>query len=150
MIVYLDINDLKTRCAVHALQRKCYTQEAQLINFYDIPPLQETREDLHHSEETFVGYVQQQQIQGVISYKIDNEVLDVHRLMVDPNHSRKGIAKSLVSFILQKKKDVIVATPQKNIPAVNLYLQMGFTTTHHQVVAEGLQMQYFRFKTLDI
>ena len=145
MIQCLNIDDSKTLRLVYNLQKKSYSKEAQLINFYDIPPLQETLEDLHQSEEIFVGYVQQQKICGAISYKVSEEMLDIHRLMVDPNHIRKGIAQALISFILQKNKTVIVATPQQNTPAVNLYLKMGFVKTYSEVVATDLQIQHFRF-----
>lgn len=150
MMKYLHLSDFNTLTLLYQLQKQSYAQEAQLIHFYDIPPLKESIEDLRRSDETFVGYMQQQEILGAISYKVNKGMLDIHRLMVHPNHMRKGIAQALISFILQQKKVVLVATPQKNTPAVNLYVKMGFVKTYSEIVAADLQMQHFRFEPREI
>ena len=86
---------------VLTLQRESYLVEAALIGTADIPPLNETLEQLQACDETFYGWESDGSLVGIISYKLAESVVDIHRLFVHPDYFRQGIARKLLSFIEQ-------------------------------------------------
>ena len=63
------------------------------------------------------------------------------RLVVHPDHFRKGIARSLLEFVLKLElhaKRCIVQTGALNLPAIGLYQKMGFLELEQLEVIPGL------------
>lgn len=147
MIKRIDITDPEKAKEVLNIQILSYKVEAEIINFYDIPPLKDTVQSLQQSGETFFGYYLKKELCGVISIKAYDRIIDIHRLMVHPDHFRKGIAKMLLKFIEDNKEKfetIIVSTGSKNAPAVDFYLKMGFSKTGEKTVSEGLSLTSFK------
>ncbi|WP_240315699.1 hypothetical protein [Sporosarcina sp. PTS2304] len=71
MIKKLDITKKATTDSVLQIQLLSYQVEAKIIEFDDIPPLKDTIETLSSCGETFFGYYVQEELSGVISYKLD-------------------------------------------------------------------------------
>jgi hypothetical protein len=90
-LVHLDINDHQTAEAVLALQRRAYRVEADLIGSEGIPPLWETLEELQACGESFLGAAVDGRLAGAISWRFDAATIDIHRLIVDPDHFRRGL-----------------------------------------------------------
>jgi len=66
---------------------------------------------------------------GAISWRYSAGTIDIHRLVVDPEHFRRGIATALVRGALEIEptaKRAIVQTGAQNAPAAALYLREGF------------------------
>ncbi len=99
MIKKLDLKDLETAKHILELQTASYRVEAEIIHFYEIPPLKDTIESLKEWDEIFYGYYINDVLAGIISYKIIENVLDIHRVAIHPNFFRRGIAGKLVSFV---------------------------------------------------
>lgn len=99
MIKKIDITEPKLAEEVLNIQIPSYTVEAEIIDFFDLPPLKDTVETLQQCGEAFYGYYQNDELCGVISLKVDKDIVDIHRLMVHPKQFRKGIAKYLLDFI---------------------------------------------------
>lgn len=143
MIKRIDITYPNQAQEVLAIQRASYQVEAALIDFYDLPPLKENVGDLQKCEETFFGFYLNDELCGVISIKTNRKQIDIHRLMVHPNHFKKGIAQQLLVFIENQYENfetIIVTTGSKNTPAINLYLKTGFIITEEIFVTPGLYM----------
>ncbi|MGM9925372.1 MAG: GNAT family N-acetyltransferase [Bacillus sp. (in: firmicutes)] len=143
MIKKIDITNPKFAKAVLKIQIPSYEVEAELLDFYELPPLKDTVKSLQQSGETFFGYYIDEELSGVISIKIEDGVMDIHRLFVHPKHFRKGIAKKLLDFIQTNGKEfetIIVSTGSKNVPAINFYQKNGFAKTEEIRVAEGLSL----------
>lgn len=141
MIKQLDVMDTRVAEQIVDLQKKSYVVEAELIGFYDIPPLMDTADSIMECDETFYGYFEGESLAGLVSYKLEEEMLDIYRVAVHPEHFRKGIAKQLIEFIMNMHKGIkkiIVSTGLKNLPAVNLYLKLGFEKVREVEVAEGV------------
>lgn len=150
MIKRLHIEELEAANAVWAIQIPSYEVEARLIDFYEIPPLRETVEELRQCGELFYGLWIQDELAGAISYKRVRTTLDIHRMMVHPNHFRKGVAKKLLAYVEKREagiKEILVSTGARNLPAVNLYLGQGYVRIGEQQVAPGLVLTCFK-KTL--
>lgn len=146
MIEQLRVEELETARKIWQVQIPSYQVEAKLINFDQIPPLRESVEDLQRCEETFYGYWIGEELAGAISYKREGDALDIHRMMVHPQHFRKGVASKLLAFVEQVEEGVqriLVATGARNVPAVNLYLRHGFHQVGEQEVAPGVFLALF-------
>lgn len=114
------------------------------MGFDGIPQLTESLADIQKSAETFVGY-SERQLQGVISYQIKEGTVDIHRLVISPDHFRKGIGKRLVKYLLEHYKgyELTVSTGTANKPAIALYKAFGFQEQQLIEVAPGIYCTQF-------
>ena len=148
MIKVIDISNSKNAEDVLNIQIPSYKVEAEIIGSYEIPPLKDTIYTLQHCGETFFGYYENEELCGVISIKVDDDDVDIHRLIVHPNHFRKGIAQLLLNFIETKFQieTIKVATGSKNIPAVSFYKKNRFRNIKEAIVNEQLSLTFFEKK----
>ncbi|HZG55968.1 GNAT family N-acetyltransferase [Paenibacillus sp.] len=91
----------------------------------------DTPETLAACGESFVGCFEADgRLVGAVSYKRvdDGGTLDIHRMMVDPERFRRGIASRLLDAVLSLPglRHAIVSTGTANTPAVALYERHGF------------------------
>ena len=149
LIKKIDITNLKLAKEVLSVQLPSYRVEAELINCYDIPPLKDTVSTLQQCGETFYGCYVDGELGGVISIKVEEGLIDIHRLMVHPKHFRKGIARRLLEFVESNgdgDETLIVSTGSKNAPAIYFYEKSGFVKTGEVKVMEGLLITSFEKK----
>jgi GNAT superfamily N-acetyltransferase len=142
----LDLADSEVASELLTLQRQAYECEARLIGSRQIPPLNETLPQLQSCGETFLGAFIAGRLVGAISWRILSETIDVHRLMVDPLHLRRGIGVTLLRAALGADASVtraIVQTGADNEPAKALYLGEGFDQTEEFEVVPGLRIVRF-------
>jgi len=150
MIRLLDLNEIEIVRDILALQKASYIIEAELINFYEIPPLKDTFETIKECDEIFFGYYINESLAGIISYKISEKVLDIHRVAIHPRFFRRGVAGKLIAFIENLQRDISkieVCTGKKNTPAINLYLKNGYKEVKDIEIGEGIYLTMFN-KTL--
>jgi ribosomal protein S18 acetylase RimI-like enzyme len=148
MIKILNINNPQLAQAVLAIQLPAYQIEADLIGFQGIPALSETIEDLMNSHEKFIGYYEDHQLSGVVSYDENDSLVDICRLVVAPTSFRKGIGRQLIEYVLNEvrhSRDAIVSTGQMNGPAVKLYTKLGFVDEEKFEIAPGVQLVKLRY-----
>lgn len=151
MIRKIDITDAAIAEEVLRIQIPSYRVEAELIDFYEIPPLKDTVDTLRNCGENFYGYYINNELCGAIAIMFENNIIDIHRLIIHPNHFRKGIAKQLLQHIESvgvSGSVIVVSTGSKNAPAVNLYKQSGYVETGVIKVEERLSLTSFQ-KTLN-
>ncbi|WP_285399153.1 GNAT family N-acetyltransferase [Lysinibacillus sp. fls2-241-R2A-57] len=148
MIKLIDISNRNIANDVLSIQIPSYEVEAKIIGYSEIPPLKDSVDTLLKCEEIFFGYYENTELCGAISLKVDNNVANIHRLIVHPKHFRKGIAQLLLNFAISNfdVKKVEVATGSKNTPAVNFYLKNGFEKTKEVTVNEQLSLTFFEKK----
>ena len=149
MIKKIDITNLKLAEEVLSVQIPSYKVEAKLINFYDIPPLRDSVFALQQCGETFYGYYVDGELSGVISIKVEESLIDIHRLMVHPLHFRQGIAQKLLDFVESVGEGIdtlIVSTGSRNAPAIYFYEKNGFLKTGETIVMEDLLITSFEKK----
>ncbi|MGO0059049.1 GNAT family N-acetyltransferase [Brevibacillus fluminis] len=146
MIKRIKIQNEAEAAEVLRIQIPSYQVEAELIGFADLPPLKDTVASLQACGESFYGFWADGELAGAISYKREENVLDIHRMIVHPAHFRKGIASQLVQYVLDQEQGLekaIVATGAKNEPARALYLRHGFEVLRDQEVAPGVCITLF-------
>ncbi|WP_256358095.1 GNAT family N-acetyltransferase [Bacillus sp. sid0103] len=152
MIKKIDLHNMNLTEELLALQRAAYLVEAELINFFEIPPLVETINELRDCEESFIGYFLEGKLVGAISYTITGDVLTICRMIVHPAHFRKGIAQRLlveledINPLLAVYK---VSTGKANSPAKHLYLKNGYTFIGDFEVVPGLYISNFEKRKVE-
>ena len=149
MIKLLDLKDAKTAEKIVVLQKRSYAVEAELIGFYDIPPMKDTKDTIAKCDETFYGFYDGDELAGLIAYELEDDLLDICRVAVNPEHFRKGIARQMVEHIIALNKGIkliTVSTGLKNLPAVNLYLKLGFVKTRELEVEKDVYIVCFERK----
>lgn len=147
MIKQFDISDKNMAQAVFSLQKKAYQVEADLIGSDEIPPLEESLEDLMSCGERFIGYFTEGELLGAVSYKLTGKLLDIHRVMVNPGHFRKGIARRLLLYLEElhgRNREMIVSTEVGNKPACELYGALNFVKVGEELVGNGIALARFR------
>lgn len=146
MIRKLNLNDNEIAKNVLKLQVASYKIEAEIIGFYEIPPLKDTLDSVKKCEEIFYGYFIEDVLSGIVSYKIIENVLDIHRVAVQPYFFKQGIAKKLIDFIEQLESHInriVVSTGKNNIPAVSLYLKKGYKKVQDIEIGKGIYITEF-------
>ncbi|QED49315.1 GNAT family N-acetyltransferase [Cytobacillus dafuensis] len=155
MIKEIDIRNRELAEEVLKVQIPSYMVEAEIIGFSDIPPLKDTVDTLQQCGETFFGYYIDEELCGAISIKVEMGEIDIHRLIVHPDHFRNGIAQRLLDFVefnIECKEEIEiikVSTGFKNAPAVSLYIKNGFHKVDEVRVNEQLSLTFFEKKKLN-
>ena len=145
MIQPVDITDPLEAARVLELQRVSYRVEADLLGV-EIPPMRETLVELQACAEVFHGWRESGVLAGFVSHKLIGDVLDVHRVAVHPAFFRRGIARSLLAFVLKLERNAtcaIVQTGSLNAPAHRLYESLGFRVLEVREAAPGLSVTLF-------
>ncbi|MDQ1146473.1 ribosomal protein S18 acetylase RimI-like enzyme [Bacillus sp. SORGH_AS 510] len=152
MIKVIDLQEIGLAKELLELQRASYLVEAKLINFFEIPPLKESLEELIECGETFLCYFEEKSLAGAISYSVDEDELTICRMVVHPDHFRKGIAQKLLSEVESRNSQISVykvSTGKDNPPAKNLYLKNGFTFLSDIEVVPGLYISNFEKRKVE-
>ena len=120
------------------LQRAAFAVEAVLIQDDRIPPLWETADDLVQARLHWYVTVEDERIIGAVGYRVDDGLVDIDRLIVHPDHHRRGIGRSLVLHTIAAAREAVVSTGRDNAPARRLYEEVGFVHVADREVAPGL------------
>jgi GNAT superfamily N-acetyltransferase len=146
MLKTIDFQDKVLIQELYNLQRTSYLVEAELIQFFDIPPLIESFAEFQKCGETFIGYFEADELAGALSYTIDGDELTICRMVVHPSHFRKGIAQKLLKYVDENNEDFTmlkVSTGKDNTPAKSLYLKNGYQLVSDLEVVPGLYISNF-------
>jgi ribosomal protein S18 acetylase RimI-like enzyme len=152
MIKVIDLQNRNLAKVLLELQRASYMIEAELINFFEIPPLKESLEELIECKETFLGYFEEKALAGAISFTVEGDELTICRMIVHPAHFRKGIAQKLLNEVESRNSQLSVykvSTGKDNPPAKNLYLKNGFTIVSDFEVVPGLYISNFEKRKVE-
>ena len=130
-IQLVNHRDLLMAQQIHAVQMIAYTQEANLLGAIFFPPLERTVTEVQTSDEMFLAAFMGDDLVGAASVWPDPEGvgINVASLVVTPQFQRRGIGAALMGSVLATHGNgaITVQTGVKNIPALSLYEQAGFT-----------------------
>jgi ribosomal protein S18 acetylase RimI-like enzyme len=150
LIEKINFQKINLVTKLYELQRTSYLIEAELIHFFDIPPLKESFDEFLKCGENFLGYFEKNELAGALSYTIDGEELTICRMIVHPDHFRKGIAQNLLHELEASNKECAVlkvSTGKENIPATRLYLKNGYQLVGELEVAPNFFISNFEKRT---
>lgn len=127
----LDLSSMDNASDLWRLQHAAYRIEAELIGVPDLPPLHDTIASLQASEEAFWGCRDSdgELIGAIAAERAKDGSGVISRMMVHPDHFRKGIAGALIAHMMEAWKEVRaweVTAEARNLPAIALYERSGF------------------------
>lgn len=131
---------------IYAVQQAAYTVERDLIGYADFPPLRVTVADIQAETEQFLGYWDQRQVVGVLSFARTPGLLAIGCLVVHPQAFRRGIARALLQEVERYSAPggrLTVSTAAKNLPAVQLYQNQGYQLSERTTLPDGLALVRF-------
>ncbi len=146
-VVVLDQTDPGTASLVVALQQASYAVEAGLIGYSRIPPLLETVSDVSRLDVTMLGAMDEGELTALLGYRRLGDRVDIDRLAAHPSRFRRGLARLLLHEVHHRESDAErfdVTTGAENLPAVALYLTMGYRRLPDRAQAGGLTIARFR------
>ncbi len=145
-IVKAEMNDLQE---ILELQHLAYLSEAELFGTKDIQPLTETLEDL--IEEFKAGIVlkmtdENNRIIGSIRAREKDGSAYIGKLMVHPDHRRKGYGKRLLAEIERcyPGKRYELFTSSRSINNIRLYESVGYREFDRRAVDDMLTFVYLQ------
>ena len=129
------------------LQYLAYQSEAALFGNKDIPPLKETLSELEHEFENGVVLKmidENGRIIGSVRSTSDETTVYVGKLMVHPDHQKKGYGKKLLReierYYLNKRFELFTSTRSKE--NIMLYEKMGYKKFKEEKVTDELVFVY--------
>lgn len=146
MITTLNHHERAVAEQIHRVQQAAYTVERDLIGYADFPPLRVTVADIQAETEHFLGYWDQNQLVGVLSFARTPGLLDIGSLVVHPQAFRRGIARALLQEVERYSAPdgkLTVSTAAQNLPAVQLYQNRGYQLSERTTLPDGLELVRF-------
>lgn len=128
---------------VLALQRQAYAVEAALIGSNGIPALTESLDELRAAGETWLGVFDATGLCGAVAWqRLDDDTIDICRLVVAPRSFRAGVATALLDELDRRypSNPMVVSTGSANAPALELYRRRGFRQVRRREAAPGLMV----------
>lgn len=137
----IDVFDHQAALELLALQIISYEIEAKRIGFEQAPPLSDSFQTLQRSKETFIGCYEEEKLIGAASFKESADEATICRMMVHPDHFRRGVATMLL-LEMERRIDphltIHVPAGTRNEPAMSLYLKHGYVPENEVLVARGI------------
>jgi len=142
---YEDLKDILE------LQYLAYQSEAALLNNYEIPPLKQSLSDIQneYSGGTVLKAVDDGGaiIGSVRTYK-ENDTVYVGKLIVHPQHQKKGIGTALLREVesVCRSKRYELFTSDKSQNNIRLYGKVGYRRFKDQVITPELRFIFLEKK----
>ena len=131
MVTVANIREPLVAGQIHVLQRAAYSVEAQRIGSGDFPPLRETLDALRRCTDCFLVFVEDGNFIGCLSYEQAGAIFTITRLVVVPQHFRRGIASALLRRLESRPplgSVICASTADLNEPAIRAYEKQGYAT----------------------
>lgn len=148
MIKKLQHTDLEIAKQIRAIFQVSYAVEAELLKAVDFPPLKRELESFISSSNDFFGYFENDTLAAVVEIAYRDTFLHIQSLVVDPKFFRKGIAGTVMEFVLKSfdTKLFMVETGVANFPAIELYKKYGFIEVKQWDTAFGIRKVRFELR----
>lgn len=143
-----------------SVQHASYRIEAELIGVDTIPQLHEDAAGLASSGLGWIAAFEALEaiegsaasgsspVLGALAWSARHDAFEIERLVVSPDHFRRGIARRLVGEALRLAdgRPVAVSTGRDNPPARRLYESAGFVHLGDAEAAPGVHLAHYEFR----
>lgn len=145
MIQKLQNKDIDTSAKIRSVFQASYAVEAKLLNATVFAPLKRSLESYLNSDNEFFGYLQNQELAGVMEIHHNNQFTHIQSLVVHPKFFRQGIARKLMESVLNTfdSKLFIVETGVDNGPATELYRKFDYKEVKQWDTDHGIRKVKF-------
>lgn len=127
---------------IHRIMMAAYEIEAGLLGVSDFFPLRRTIAQILTARSLFFGALVDDHLAAVAEIEAEATPVNIASLVVAPDHFRKGLATTLLLFILNRYRDqdLTVSTGVLNRPALLLYEKLGFREHRRWSTDDGIPM----------
>lgn len=144
LITEAEKNDLRE---IFDLQKLAYLQEAQIYNDYNIPPLQQSYEELMEecSRKIVLKAMKHDRIIGSVRAYNEGNSCYIGRLMVHPDHQNKGVGKKLMNTIENTFKDTKrfeLFAGDKSTKNLHLYDTLGYKEFKRERLSDSVVLVF--------
>lgn len=143
-----EIDSAQFAQQIHKLMDAAYRVEAHLLGLDDFLPLHRTARDIAISPNRFYGFFQHGELLGVCELEeLADDACLIASTVVDPTSFRKGIASSLLTYVLDSTtvQTIVVSTAEGNHPSVRLYQRHGFVVDSLKTTPDGIRLITLRY-----
>lgn len=130
---------------LYDLQQRSYQVEASVLGFTQLPPLQESFEELRHTKHKI--FVLQEKAKYIAVIFLEKKEIDfvIAKLFVDPNDFRRGLATTLLQHVikLHPTTKFYVTAATENRAAIRLYENLDFKQESTIKTKEGIELTSF-------
>jgi len=128
-----------------ALQSRAYESEARLSEDWTIPPMTQTLESLRSEiqHDVVLKAVEDQTIIGSVRATVSDNICQIGRLMVHPNHQGRGIGTALMQAIEARFPAVSgfeLFTGSRSEGNIRLYVRLGYAVTGARRVSDRVTL----------
>ncbi|WP_374337505.1 nicotinamide-nucleotide amidohydrolase family protein [Leeia sp.] len=142
----LDLSDSAQATALWTVQQAAYRVEAGWLGVSDFPPLRETVAEVQACGEHVLGCYLDEVLVAAVGWESPApQQRAINRLVVHPDHFRKGLARRLLQAVLQGQQQVRVTTGVANLAAIAAYRQAGFTLGGTMTTPDGVALQHLHY-----
>ena len=131
------------------LQKKCYIQEAEIYDDYQIPPLTQDLNSISQDfdQQLFLKVESNERIIASVRAYQENGTCNIGRLIVHPEFQNKGIGKQLMAEIekqFESARRYELFTGHKSLKNVSFYNKLGYAEYERKKINEGLLLVYLQ------
>ncbi|NLR75386.1 nicotinamide-nucleotide amidohydrolase family protein [Leeia aquatica] len=142
----LDLSDVAQATALWTVQQAAYRVEAGWLGVSDFPPLRASVADLQACGEQVLGCYLDEVLVAAVGWESPApRQRAINRLVVHPDHFRKGLARRLLQWVLRDQQRVYVTTGLANQAAIAAYRQAGFVLDGTMTHPDGIALQQLRY-----
>jgi ribosomal protein S18 acetylase RimI-like enzyme len=126
-----------------ALQKIAYVSEAEIINDFSIPPLQQTMGDilLEFNHQAFLKATLEQRIVGSVRCYLEGETCHIGKLIIHPQHQNLGIGTQLLLAAerhFSQARRFELFTGQKSAKNLHIYRKNNYRIFKNRKISDKL------------
>jgi len=134
--------------AILALQRLAFQREGELYADFSIPPLTQTLDQLRADfpNKVYLKATVEETLAGSVRGSQQDAMCFVERLMVHPDHRRRGIATALMRAIEERfptARRFELLTGYKSEDNIRLYRKLGYAECNREGIVIRMAMTRF-------
>ncbi|HCS63137.1 MAG TPA: GNAT family N-acetyltransferase [Cellvibrio sp.] len=145
-IIHAEVADAEK---IIQLQRLAYQSEAKRYNDWSLPALTQTVESLQteFAQKIILKAVEGGEIVGSVRAFMQQDICNIGRLIVHPQHQRQGIGSQLlrsVEILHRHARMFELFTGSKSLDNIRLYQKHGYTISHHQQLSPSVELVFLQ------
>jgi ribosomal protein S18 acetylase RimI-like enzyme len=133
--------------AILNLQKLAYRSEALLYDDWALPPLTQTLDSLREefARSVILKAVVERDVVGSVRARVEGDICHIGRLIVHPEHQRRGLGARLMAAIEAEFPGVAafqLFTGSRSEGNLRLYRRLGYRPSHEKAVSAAVTLVF--------